>query len=379
MKAPQSLKIRSAVRREDAPAYLLISLISFGSTVILTRWFLELTGYPQLGNSTLHIAHVLWGGLILFMASLLPLMLANQWAFTLSAVLSGVGVGLFIDEVGKFITTTNDYFYPPAAPIIYAFFLMVVMVYLIFRRPGKKDSRSEFYGVFDELTEVLDDDLNPREHADLDHRLRSIISQEPDSNLSRLADHLLAFLNEKEMVLAPDRPNIFTRLNRRIRKFEERFLTQKRLRILLVVSLVALGLVGMIQFQSILGLLPDRTRLLEQVLVTQFNPNAIRSARNALWYVIYLFLEGTFSLLLIFAGTMLTTRLERIGFSLAVAFLIIKLSVVNLLAFYYDQFGAVIATLVELAIFLLLLIYRRRMAARPVYPLPSLPEAEDRA
>jgi hypothetical protein len=24
------------------------------------------TGYPQIGNSTLHIAHVLWGGLLLF-------------------------------------------------------------------------------------------------------------------------------------------------------------------------------------------------------------------------------------------------------------------------------------------------------------------------
>jgi len=34
---------------------------------------------PQLAAGDLHIAHVLWGGLLLFAASLLPLVLANRW------------------------------------------------------------------------------------------------------------------------------------------------------------------------------------------------------------------------------------------------------------------------------------------------------------
>jgi hypothetical protein len=33
--------------------------------VIVTRLFLALTGYPQIGNSVLHIAHALWGALLL--------------------------------------------------------------------------------------------------------------------------------------------------------------------------------------------------------------------------------------------------------------------------------------------------------------------------
>jgi divalent metal cation (Fe/Co/Zn/Cd) transporter len=36
------------------------------------------------------------------------------WAIQASALLSGIGIGLFINEVGKFITQTNDYFFPPA-------------------------------------------------------------------------------------------------------------------------------------------------------------------------------------------------------------------------------------------------------------------------
>ncbi len=106
---------RTPVKRPFAETYILISLTAFALTVVITRVFLQLAGYPQVGNSVLHIAHAIWGGLLLFVAVLVTLLLANRWAVTASAVLSGIGVGLFIDEVGKFITQKNDYFFhqPP--------------------------------------------------------------------------------------------------------------------------------------------------------------------------------------------------------------------------------------------------------------------------
>lgn len=98
-----SMKTRRAVKRPFAETYILISLTAFALTVVVTRVFLELARYPQVGNSVLHIAHAIWGGPLLFVAVLVTLVLVNRWAFTLSAILSGIGVGLFIDEVGKFI------------------------------------------------------------------------------------------------------------------------------------------------------------------------------------------------------------------------------------------------------------------------------------
>ncbi len=80
--------VRAPVKRQYAEYYILLSLISFAASVTLTRLFLELTGYPQIGNSELHIAHVLWGGLLLFIASLVPLIFANRWAYSLGAFLS---------------------------------------------------------------------------------------------------------------------------------------------------------------------------------------------------------------------------------------------------------------------------------------------------
>lgn len=62
---PQAEVRRTAVKRSDAKAYLFLTVLSFAASVTLTRFFLELTGYPQIGNEELHIAHVLWGGLLL--------------------------------------------------------------------------------------------------------------------------------------------------------------------------------------------------------------------------------------------------------------------------------------------------------------------------
>ena len=51
--------------REGAERSLLLVIISFTIAVVGTRWFLDLTGYPQVGGGELHIAHMLWGGLLL--------------------------------------------------------------------------------------------------------------------------------------------------------------------------------------------------------------------------------------------------------------------------------------------------------------------------
>jgi hypothetical protein len=66
------------VRRYYAERYLLITIISFALSVSITRFFLNITGYPQIGGSKLHIAHVLWGGLLLFYWGTLPTDLLQQ-------------------------------------------------------------------------------------------------------------------------------------------------------------------------------------------------------------------------------------------------------------------------------------------------------------
>ncbi len=118
---------------------------------------------------------------------------------------AGVGVDLFIDEVGKFLTQTNDYFFPAAAPIIYAFFMLTVLLYLQVRRPRPRDARAELYNAFDVFEKVLDHDLNPQERAELDARIRRVISEANHPDFARLARALREFLSTDDaMYLAPD-------------------------------------------------------------------------------------------------------------------------------------------------------------------------------
>ena len=105
-------------------------LFSAVSTVVLVRAFLIVTGYPKVGGHGLHVAHVLWGGLSMGAAIAITMVYpGSRWRHR-AAILGGIGFGLFIDEVGKFLTSSVNYFYRPAIAIIYVVF---VAFYLIVR------------------------------------------------------------------------------------------------------------------------------------------------------------------------------------------------------------------------------------------------------
>jgi hypothetical protein len=120
----------SIVRDVDAGANLQAFLVSAVSAVLLTRLYLTLSGYPQMGGGGLHVAHLLWGGLLMLAAQILVLSVLGKRSRHLAAIVGGLGLGLFIDEIGKFVTSDNDYFFRPAVAMIYVVF---VVLFLIFR------------------------------------------------------------------------------------------------------------------------------------------------------------------------------------------------------------------------------------------------------
>ncbi|MFN8527591.1 MAG: hypothetical protein U0670_03155 [Anaerolineae bacterium] len=216
--------LRTPVRRDDAAYYIFLMLAAFAISVVGTRIYLEVTGYPQIGGGDLHIAHVLWGGLAMFIGSLIPLIYANRWAYRAGAILGGVGVGFFIDEVGKFITASNDYFYPLAAPIIYATFLITLIIFARARQPIQPNPRVELYHALDGLREILDRDLNAREKSALETRLTYVQEHAGDSSEKELASALLEFLRSQHLQTLPDRRGVLGSFIVLWLKFEQRFL-----------------------------------------------------------------------------------------------------------------------------------------------------------
>ena len=91
--------------------------------VLGNRAFLIITGYPQLGNGTLHISHAIWGALMMVIAVLVAISYLPPNVRGFVAFLGGAGFGWFIDELGKFITRKVNYFYQPTIALIYIVFV----------------------------------------------------------------------------------------------------------------------------------------------------------------------------------------------------------------------------------------------------------------
>lgn len=128
------------IRDPQAAALVEISLISAVVTILVIRGYLHLTGYPQVGGETLHIAHIVWGGLGMVIGFGMLMLFAHHVWKPIAAVVSGAGFGAFVDETGKFITQDNDYFFEPAIAIIYA---VVIVLFGLARYFGRKREPTE--------------------------------------------------------------------------------------------------------------------------------------------------------------------------------------------------------------------------------------------
>jgi hypothetical protein len=142
-------RLRSMPRAAEFGSLHETLLMTGVTTILVIRTQLWLTNYPQLGGRGLHIAHLLWGGMFMLIAIGLLLTFLGRPVRRLAAIVGGVGFGFFIDELGKFITADNNYFYKPAAALIYLIFIGLFLA-------TRAMQRRERFGARDDLANAVD-------------------------------------------------------------------------------------------------------------------------------------------------------------------------------------------------------------------------------
>ena len=133
-----------------------------------------------------------------------------------AALLGGIGFGTFIDELGKFITSNNNYFFQPAIPLIYMIF---VLLFLCFRELEKQPSPSERAYLANALYLLAQDapgGLSEEDKNEVHWLLRAY-----DAHDERL--HVLAETVEQLPVMPPSKAGVLDRMVGSIRNLSVRF------------------------------------------------------------------------------------------------------------------------------------------------------------
>lgn len=345
-------------RRDRAERYLLVTIVAFAVTVAATRWYLDLAGYPTIGGGDLHVAHVLWGGLALVIAVLLPMVFIGQRALLLSALLGGIGVGLFIDEVGKFLTTSNDYFYAPAAPIIYGGILVLVLLWFVVRRTRAASRHQVTHALIEALQDSVDGRLTDSRR---DHLLAQADGLEPvaDAAGPSVAEQVTNVLRSPAVEQNFGRQGWIE--SGRARQALERILPTRVERWLVVLALAWTVLQSVV---AVLVLL-----FWDQIIVGGLqlgdSGGPLEYPSEPAWALLLLVVQVVVGLGGAAALSLLRTGRERQAMRVAAIAVLVSMVAGDLVAFYAFQIGALASTVIDLVLLGLIIDYRIRLERSP--------------
>jgi hypothetical protein len=197
----RKLFYRSAMARELLEIFLLSAI----GSLLAVRFYLHVSHYPQVGAGGFHIAHMLWGGLLMAAGSVVSLAFIGMRSQRLAAFLSGFGFGIFIDEIGKLITSDNNYFFRPAVGIIYAIFVVLYLALNFLSRQQQFSSREYQLNALVNLEEAIVHDMDPAEKA----RARSLLAKADQK--SQITQQLKVLVENVDVV-PEEQPRNITRL-----------------------------------------------------------------------------------------------------------------------------------------------------------------------
>lgn len=203
-------------RNVRARDHLELFLISAVSSLLLLRLYLHITGYPHIGGDFFHISHMLWGGALMLSAIVMVLSFLGARVQRLAALVGGIGFGIFIDELGKFITKDNDYYFSPTIGLIYATFIILYLVFNFLSRANQLTAIEYELNALNQFEETVLHDMDSLEKQRI-HKLLTRADQK-----SPITKALMQLLTTVDTV-PPRQPHPFNRLLAKLDKQYKHF------------------------------------------------------------------------------------------------------------------------------------------------------------
>jgi hypothetical protein len=357
--------LRHPTRDVDFISLLETFLVAAVTTVLVIRTQLWATNYPQLGGHGLHIAHLLYGGIFMVIAIGLLLIYLNRGVRRPSAVIGGVGFGFFIDELGKFITSDNNYFFQPAAALIY---LIFVGIYLIIRALDKRRGLTQMEYVVNALDLVSEAARNDLDQREKDRALRLLDQADPNDPLVAPVRDLLTKLD----AIPSREPAWPARQAKRIRDGYLAF-SQRRIFTPLVIGVIVVwGVLSLFfTFELVLSI---------GLHLGGAAPGSVKDDIDSLSTINWLSLgSSTLSGILVVIGVVALRQGRRVAaFEWFERALLVSIFLTRSFAFVESQFGAVFGLAVDLLLLVSVHLMQRGERVRdaelepaPVVPTPA--------
>ncbi len=336
------LKKKFFIHNIDSGSYFEILLLWAAISILGIRFYLRVTGYPQVGGGGLHIAHMLWGGFLMLGAIVLLLAFFGGNVKRLSATIGGIGFGAFIDELGKFITRDNNYFFEPTIAFIYVIFVVLFLIFRFIQR-RKRFSQDEYLAnAFDLVRSAT---LNEIDFGRKEKALE-ILNRCDQSNP---AVENLRMIIERIKIKGEDH-SLFDRLDVGARNFYSRIISHKWFLGIVVLFFLAHSLFNLYRSSDIVSL---------YFRLDEFELSYIEVGK---------FLSSMLAAIVAIFGMVVMTRSRISGYRLFRDAVLISIFLTQFFDFYDNQFRALTGLVFNL---LVLLVLEYMILQEERYQIPS--------
>jgi hypothetical protein len=309
------------IRNVDAGDLIEMMLVVAVATIIIIRVILELMGYPKLGGGGLHIAHVLYGGLMMVAALILVFALLNVAARWAAAFVGGVGFGFFIDEVGKFVTNDVNYFYAPAFSVMYVVFVILFITAYAIRR-----ARVHAHDALANALTLLREERNGKLDAETKQDILSLLAQ------SNPADPLVPLLRDRVREMPTvERRNLtpYALVRSRLAAWYQGIADRR-------------WFTGTLLTLMVLGVLVNLATIATPILGVLIDENGVDN-ENHDWVAWVTAGSAAVTAALIIAGLVIWRRSRLKAYRLFKLAILVSLLIGQVFQFYYDQLSAIIS------------------------------------